>query len=66
MSSKLPPLELKEEVEKYESFSESKEILFNKCKHKDTFIENGVLRCRCGAAWQGERLAELVELFNKK
>lgn len=43
------------------SIGKSEEVKFNKCSHKQAKVENGVLRCPCGAAWAGERLDELVK-----
>lgn len=63
---KLPPLDLKEEVEKYEAFTEKKELNFTKCDHKEVKFVGDGLRCVCGAGWQGERLNELFELLTKK
>ena len=64
--SKLTPLDLKEEVEKFEAFSEKKEIKFDRCKHKDVKYVDGKIVCPCGAAWAGPRLQELFDLLTKK
>ena len=53
---KLPPLNVKEDVEKFDAFSETKEINFIKCEHKQVKFENGRLKCVCGSGWEGERL----------
>lgn len=63
---KLPPLNVKEDVEKFDAFSETKEINFTKCDHKQVKFEQGRLRCVCGSSWEGERLNELFELLTKK
>ena len=63
---KLPPLDLKEDVEKYDAFTEKKEINFTKCDHKGVRFEKGKLICTCGVGWEGERLNELFELLTKK
>jgi len=51
MESNLPPLDFSQEVEEYEAYSESKEVKFIKCPHKNTKIVDGKLSCTCGAAW---------------
>lgn len=50
---KLPPLDFREDVNKYEAFSESKEVEFTKCPHKETKIVDGTLKCKCGCGWSG-------------
>jgi len=64
--SKLPPLDFTEEVEAFEAKSETKELDFKKCSHKNAKIEGDILKCDCGASWSGSRLHELIALFNKK
>jgi hypothetical protein len=61
MVSNLPPLNFKEEVEKYDAFEEKKTVEFLKCPHKHTVIANGRLKCKCGNAWSGN-IADLIEL----
>jgi len=65
-SKKLPPLDLKEEADKFEALYETKEVKFDKCKHKGVSFKNGMLICTCGASWSGPRLQELFDLFTKK
>lgn len=64
-SSKLPPLNLKEDVEKFEALSEKTEIAFQRCKHKQAEYDKdrGEVRCPCGASWTGARLNELLAAF---
>ena len=63
---KLPPLDLKEEAEKFEALSESKEVKFVKCNHsKVKFAKDGLL-CPCGAYWMGSRLQEMFDFLTKK
>jgi hypothetical protein len=66
-SSDLPPIDVKEEIEKFQAFSESKEVVFSQCLHKSTEYdkEKAELRCNCGAAWSGERLNELKQVLDK-
>jgi hypothetical protein len=64
--SKLPPLDLKEEKDKYEALYETKEVKFEKCKHKGVKFQNGMLVCPCGASWSGPRLQELFDLLTKR
>jgi hypothetical protein len=66
MKSKLLPLDLKEEIEKYEAKGEKKEINFGKCKHKDATVKNGMLVCPCGSCWSGARINELFDFFKKR
>lgn len=61
MSSKLPHLDFTEEIEQYDAKFEKKEIVFPKCPHKDVRIENGWLKCKCGAGWNGSA-TQLIEL----
>jgi hypothetical protein len=65
-SKKLPPIDLKEDNEKFEAHHESKEITFGRCTHKNAHFQNGMLVCPCGSAWSGNRLDELFDLFTKK
>jgi hypothetical protein len=58
MNSDLKPLDLKQDA-KFSAFSETKEIKFEHCKHKQAEVKNGELRCPCGASWGGARLIEL-------
>lgn len=64
--SKLPPLDLKEEADKFKALYETKEIKFDRCKHKNVKFQNGMLVCPCGASWSGPRLQELFDLLAKK
>jgi len=49
------------EAKKFDSFRESKEVNFKRCKHKKAKVVNNELRCPCGSAWSGPRLNELVK-----
>jgi hypothetical protein len=68
MSSNLAPLDLTEEVEKYEAFEEKREVAFVKCPHKHTKIVNGRLKCSCGAGWTDslDNLLKLQKLLTDK
>ena len=66
MKSKLPPIDIKEEKEKYEALYESKEVKFDKCSHQGVRFVDNQLVCTCGAAWSGTRLQELFDLFTGK
>jgi hypothetical protein len=63
-SDKLPPLDLDEDKQ-YDPYCETTKIDLKRCKHKDTKIINGQLRCKCGVGWSGFRLQELQELLSK-
>lgn len=52
--------DLTDEVEKYEAFSEKREVVTKKCLHKNVGYKNGELRCPCGAAWMGPGLDRLA------
>lgn len=62
-SNDLPPIDVKEDVEKFQALSESKEIKFQGCKHKQAEYDRDrrELRCVCGSAWSGARLNELEQ-----
>lgn len=62
----LPPIDFKEDVEKYEAKAFKQNIDFTKCKHKDTELDpmRTHLKCKCGAAWTGSRLGELKLLLD--
>ncbi len=64
--SKLPPLDLTEDVTKFEALSEKKEIKFVKCPHKKVKFVDGKLVCPCGAVWTGNRLNELFDFLIKR
>ena len=64
--SKLPPLDLKEDVEKYEAFSEQTEVSLKRCSHSQIKYTNGKLQCSCGVGYTGSRLNEIYELLTKK
>lgn len=68
MAKNLPPLDLKEDIEKYQAFHEEKEVVFQGCKHTGiTFDkEKHQLRCVCGVAFSGERLGELYTALTKQ
>lgn len=61
MKSKLPPLNFDDEKREYDAKEEVKEINFKKCPHKQAKLNNGELRCPCGAAWVGPNLHQLYE-----
>lgn len=62
--SKLPPLDLKEDNEKYEAFNEKVEIKFNKCKHDPHIVSGNELKCnKCGAGWTGDHISTLYKLL---
>jgi len=61
----LKPLNLSEDIEKYEARSETVEVNLKRCKHENVKFESGILRCPCGAAWSGPRLDELYRLLSK-
>lgn len=67
MASKLPPLNFKDEVNKYEAFQETKEVEFVACPHKETKIVNGTLKCKCGAGWSSsiDNLLHLQKLLQE-
>jgi len=54
-----------EEKKKYDAFEETIEINMKKCNHSKVVFVGGELRCPCGSAWQGTRLAELYKYFTK-
>ena len=64
-SDKLPPLDLESDKE-YQPYSETRKVTLKRCSHKEARIENGQLRCKCGAVWTGFRLSELQEFFSKR
>ncbi len=63
----LPPLNHKEDVERYEAYEEKKNVDFKGCKHKEVsfFQDKHELRCVCGASWTGARLHELYKALTK-
>lgn len=67
MDSNLPPIDFKED-KKYDHYSESKEVKFEKCNHSDVKIANGELRCKCGIAWAGtgSEIKKLFDVLTKK
>lgn len=65
MPSKLPPLDLKEDIEKYEALNEAKEIKLIQCTHKHATIDRNTVKCPCGAAWTGTRIHELYKLLTQ-
>lgn len=62
-SENLQPLNLDEEVQKYEAFAETTEVSLKKCKHKTVRYEKNAIICTCGASWTGSRLDELYKLL---
>jgi len=65
-SKKLKPLDLKEDVERYEARSEQKDVKFERCDHKDIKAVKDRLICSCGAVFTGSRLKEIFDFFTKK
>jgi hypothetical protein len=59
MSSKLPPLDLQEEVENFKSYQETTTLKEKHCPHKDVKYHDGTLRCICGSAWSGPGIDRL-------
>ena len=57
----LPPLNFDKEKEDYEAFEDKREVNFPVCKHKDTKIVDGWLKCKCGSGWTGPMI-HLMEL----
>ena len=55
--------DIEKEVVKYDAYQESRPTNIKKCKHKAVKFMNGELRCKCGAAWQGPRIAELYKIL---
>ena len=62
---KLPDLDFKEDVKKYQAFEVVTDLSFKGCKHKDVELNETrtILRCKCGASWTGPRLGELKQLL---
>ncbi len=64
---KLPPINTREDVAKYQALSEEKKLNFKKCDHSDLSYEKQSLRCnKCGASWGGPRLDELYKLLTER
>jgi hypothetical protein len=58
--------QIKEEHEKFETHLENRDISQDRCNHKGKVkMVNGMLRCSCGAGWQGPGLDTLFDLLNK-
>lgn len=53
--------EIKKEVDEYKAHSESKNVSFERCNHKNAKMVGQELRCLCGSAWQGARISELLD-----
>lgn len=64
--AKLAPIDHSEDVQ-YHAFSEKKEVSFPSCTHSMIQFdrEKHELRCRCGVAFTGPRLAELYDALTK-
>lgn len=58
---KAHPKRIKEDFDKYEAHQEKKEIVFNKCSHKEVKLIKDELRCHCGSAWSGPSLDILYD-----
>lgn len=65
MPSDLPPLPKNLDHE-YDAFVDEVTLEFPKCDHKKATIQNGKLRCVCGAEWQGAGIKELLVQFQSK
>lgn len=61
MTEKLPPINFKEDIEKYEARQEVLELSSQRCMHREVRVEGTQLVCKCGAAWSGPRLIELLD-----
>jgi len=59
----LNPIDLKEDVEKYQARSTTTEVKFKKHSHSNIVYnrEKGELICPCGVAFGGSRLDELFQ-----
>ena len=60
-----PKIDYAEEKKKYDAYEESMELSFKKCDHSKVKFGGDELRCTCGNAWRGSRLAELYKLFTQ-
>jgi len=54
---------LQKEFRDYKAINEYKTVEFKRCKHKDAKVVDGQLRCKCGAAWRGPRIIDLLNKF---
>lgn len=64
---KLPPLDLSEDIQKYQAKEEQVDISQKtKCKHKNLTLGEGFIRCACGMEWAGPRLNELYNLLMER
>lgn len=66
MSSKLPDLDLAEEVENYQAFQETTEVEIDECPHLDIEVRQNTLRCRCGAGWSGPNIQALYKALRRE
>lgn len=57
---------IKEEHQQFDTHTESTDISIKNCSHADVKMVDGVLRCKCGAAWSGGQLNVLFDYFTKK
>lgn len=58
--------EIKEEHKLYKTKLESTDIVSDRCNHQGKVeIINGVLKCKCGAAWSGPGIDTLLDIFSK-
>ena len=57
----LPPIS----DESFDGEHQSTTVVFNKCTHSKVYFQDGVLKCPCGAGWQGPGLNELYKLLHK-
>lgn len=52
----------------YKTYQENHPVSlgYEKCDHKGKVrIENGLLKCKCGASWGGPEIETLYKLLNK-
>lgn len=59
--------EIKEEKETYKAHSEVADVPVKRCNHKGKVrMDGSILKCECGAAWDGANVQALFDLLNKK
>jgi len=59
--------QLDKETKEFKAYSEKTDIPLKGCNHKGKVrLENGELRCTCGAGWSGGNIEKLFDLLNKK
>lgn len=57
--------DIEKEVKEYDAREYKKDILSTRCPHKDTTIIGDILRCVCGATWQGPRIEDLQKILKR-